>query len=146
VGSYIDTEYITTRVKDRYIVDLTDLNGGGVINETLLDETITTAESMINVKLANRYTVPVTTPAHVLNVLRHWTLQISKYLLYHYLMQQVPEDLAAVYNDIIDELNDIHAGKVQLEGATGKASPGIALVTDKTTTDVVFNDDMTSRY
>ncbi|MRR20939.1 DUF1320 domain-containing protein [bacterium] len=147
MGSYIDTVYVEGHIRSRHLVELTDTKGGSdVIDSTIIDDAISFAESMIEMKIAKYYVVPVTGPARILNILRFWSLQLVLWRLYQNLMKAVPEHVQVWYDDVMDELDKINKGEADLTGAGAQSGPAIAIAVDKTSNDVVYTQDTIDLY
>jgi phage gp36-like protein len=90
------------------LVQLTDREGTGDIDDTVLDRALNDADAEINGYLIGRYALPL---ASVPAVLQRLACEIARYHLYD---QSVPEAIAQRYKDAIRALEAIAKGTISL--------------------------------
>jgi phage gp36-like protein len=98
---------------EKELIQLTDIERSGTINDTKINSSINDATLRIDSYLIN-YETPVALPAGVLNKICR---DISRYFLYN---DCVPEHVLRAYNDQMDYLKAIASGKIKLKTTAGQ--------------------------
>lgn len=130
------------RIDQETVIQLTDDDNSGSVDQTVLDNKRADAAELIDTHLRGRYTVPVD-PAP--KILANIEADLLVYQLYtrrpNY---EIPESIKDSKKDALKLLMDINTGKVLLEDQPDIAEG--ALVTNKKSTDRLFGDDTLSRF
>jgi len=110
--SYCTTTDLITFFGRRELVELTDHDGIGDIDNAVVAKMIALADAEIDAQLRARYEVPVTpVPA----ILTAKACDIARYHLYDY---RVTEPVAQRYKDALAWLREVRDGKIDLGVAT----------------------------
>lgn len=93
------------------LIQLTDDDNVGTVNEGRVTEAISQADGEIDAYIGGRYSVPLSTvPA----IIRRCSCDISVYILYKRRVEVIPETRATSYKDAIRVLEQIRDGKMPL--------------------------------
>ncbi len=107
------TPYITNsdlNMPDDLLIQLTDDEGTGAVNQPRVDDAILKAEALIDSYCGKRYLVPFTAAPIIVKDL---AATIARYKLYSR-RALVSDDMAALYKDAVKTLTDISLGKASL--------------------------------
>jgi len=111
--SYCSSSDIESYVSTPTLIQLTNDEGGDVINDTVTQEAIIYASTLIDGYLRGRYTLPLDTQFPLLKIL---CIDISVYRLYSRRMRDdMPEVIENAYKNAISTLRDIQKGVVSLQ-------------------------------
>lgn len=111
--SYCSSSDIESYVSTPTLIQLTNDDGGDVINDTVTQEAIIYASTLIDGYLRGRYTLPLDTQFPLLKIL---CIDISVYRLYSRRMRdEMPEVIENAYKNAISTLRDIQKGVVSLQ-------------------------------
>lgn len=111
--SYCSSSDIESYVSTPTLIQLTNDEGGDVINDTVTQEAIIYASTLIDGYLRGRYTLPLDTQFPLLKIL---CIDISVYRLYSRRMRdEMPEVIENAYKNAISTLRDIQKGVVSLQ-------------------------------
>lgn len=92
------------------------------------------AASMINGYLAARYTLPL---LEVPDMVRGWALDATRYRLWS---DQAPEEVRRRYEDVLAQLRDMAARKIDLPPGASGAAPASGFMIDGYSAPRVFSD------
>lgn len=106
---YCNLLNIKKAISEEILIQLTDDDNLGAINEDNLNQAIQTADAEIDGYCAVKYTVPFTTVPPIINGL---SVEIVVYYLYK--RRTVPEKIEKAYDKAIARLKDISRGILSL--------------------------------
>lgn len=131
---YSTLEDIKKLLPEDIIIQLTDDENTGAVNQARVDEAIKAADAEINSYCATKYAVPFATVPDIVNSL---SVEIAIYNLHK--RRTMPEDIEKRYDKAIAKLKDISRGLITLgiDPAPAATSEGVA-ETNKTESDRVF--------
>jgi phage gp36-like protein len=109
---YISIPDIRGRITDAKLIQLTDFNSIGAVDESKITECIASACGMLDSYCGGRYSLPLTVTAQIKDA----AIAIAIYKL-HSLRQIAPEKVRTEYEDAISYLRDVAAGKATLDQA-----------------------------
>ena len=98
------------RMPDTTLVQLTDFDNAGSMNDARITEALDAASAMVDSYAGGRYTLPLTASKQVMDL----TLAIAVYKL-HTLRPPAPEQVRQDYDDAVRLLRDVAAGKATLD-------------------------------
>ncbi|MBO6273472.1 DUF1320 domain-containing protein [bacterium] len=111
--SYCSSSDIESYISTPTLIQLTNDEGGDVINNIVTQEAIIYASTLIDGYLRGRYTLPLDTQFPLLKIL---CIDISVYRLYSRRMRdEMPEVIENAYKNAISTLRDIQKGVVSLQ-------------------------------
>ena len=111
--SYCSSSDIESYVSTPTLIQLTNDDGGDVINDTVTQEAIIYASTLIDGYLRGRYTLPLDTQFPLLKIL---CIDIAVHRLYSRRMRdEMPEVIENAYKNAISTLRDIQKGVVSLQ-------------------------------
>ena len=126
------------------LIDLTDDNGDGVINQTVMDKAIATAGELVDGFLRGRESLPLDPVPGLLTAL---AADIALYRLYGRRPRlAIPDSLSDKYKNALKLLENIQKGQVILGAVQvgGEITPpAVSLVK---ASDRLFSDDKLSRF
>jgi phage gp36-like protein len=123
------------------VIQLTDDENLGVVNQTRLDESIAQADAEIDSYCGSRYTVPF---AVVPDIVKKLSVDIAIYNLYSRRVEEIPETRASRYRNAIRQLEGIAKGIISI-GETAIAEEG-GPESNKTDDDRIFTRDTLGGY
>src|SRR3990167_4705560 len=107
-------------IPETAIIQLTDDENVGSVNQARVDEAIAQADAEIDSYCGGRYTVPFTT---VPDICRKISVDIAIYNLYSRRVEEIPETRAERYKNAMRQLEGIASGKITI-GEPGGGGPG----------------------
>lgn len=140
--AYSTLEDLKTYMPERHLLQLTDQDDVGEIDEEIVDDAISRADNMIDAYLRGRYPSPITgtVPSEIKDI----STKLAAYNLYRKNMQMtLPEMVKDEYKDAMQLLKDIQSGK--LSPFTSTYEPTI-IVTNKTSSDKIYDSDTWGTY
>ncbi len=134
---YITLEDIKKLLPEEIIIQLTDDENTGAVNQARVDEAIKGADAEINSYCATKYAVPFTT---VPDIVKSLSVEIAIYNLHK--RRTISEEIEKRYDKAIAKLKDISRGLITLgvDPAPAATTEGGA-ETNKTESDRVFTRD-----
>ena len=110
--TYCNLDNIKQVISEAELIQLTDDNNTGVINENIVNSAISYAETTINGYISSRYSLPLSeTP----ELIKTFAIDLSIYRLHsRRFMLDMPESLEVRYKNIIRELEKIQKGTISL--------------------------------
>ena len=107
-------------IPEESLVQLTDDEGVGKVNQARIDEAIAQADTEIDAYLGTRYSVPFATVPTIVGKL---SVDMTIYHLYSRRVEEIPKTRADRYKDCLRLLEGIAAGKISIgEAAEPEAS------------------------
>jgi len=137
---YCTLDDIKGSMTEDRLIELTDEDDLGVIDQTKIDKAIKSADSLINSYCGTKYSVPFATAPDVVNT---WSIDIAIYYLYKNSdCDELPEKIKDAYKDAIKQLDGVSKGTISLgeDPAPSAASEGGAS-SNKDSSDRVFTRD-----
>lgn len=107
--TYATQQNLIDRYGENELIQLTDRQGLGTIDATVVSRALADADAQINGYLAARYTLPLSAP--VPTILERLACDITRYALYE---DRVTEIVEKRYKDAVALLRDVSAGKAEL--------------------------------
>jgi len=109
--AYCSLEDLKKALPEASLIQLTDDESLGAVNEERVSEAISKADGEIDGYIGGRYSVPLST---VPDVIRRCSVSIAVYLLYTRTMEDVPDTRRGDYKDALRILERIQDGKMTL--------------------------------
>ena len=94
------------------LIQLTDDNDTGQINQTVVNECIARGDAIINSYCSARYIIPFAAPAP--DVIRMLSEDLAIYNLYARRGEEIPDSVGEKYKNAIAQLRDISKGLIDL--------------------------------
>jgi phage gp36-like protein len=117
---YSTLEDIRKLMPEEVLVQLTDDEATGSVNQARVDEAIAQADAEVDSYCGGRYSVPFGT---VPDVVRKLSVDIAAYNLYSRRVDEVPESRAERYRDAVRQLEGIARGLISLGVDPAPPSP-----------------------
>jgi len=114
--AYITKDELEKRLSKEYLLMIADDDQDGVLDEQVIDEAISQAQSEVDTYIGTRYEVPISDPPQVVKKL---TADLAIYYL-HMRKDNMPEAVQKLYDGALKLLTLIAQGKVTL-GVTEEA-------------------------
>lgn len=141
--SYSALTDIKKLIPETVVIQLTDDENAGSLNQARVDEAIASADAEIDSYCGGRYTVPFTT---VPDIVKKISVDIAIYNLYSRRVEVIPETRAERYKNAIRQLEAIATGKISI-GETEEDVPETGGVKINTTADDrIFTKDTLSGF
>lgn len=132
-------------IPEETLVQLTDDEGLGSINQSRIDEAVSQADAEIDSYSGGRYSVPF---SPVPDIIKKISVDISIYNLYSRRVEQIPETRAERYRNAIRQLEGISKGTISMGEAeapqSSRAEGGVK--TNKSDEDRTFKKDTLGGY
>ena len=134
--AYIDTDFLIERFGERELLRLTDRSNSGAIVESVIDSSITDAESVIHSDVGNRYATPLVEAATT-SAIKRACADITRYRLYD---DKCPETVEKRNQEALLFLKDVSAGRATLGNVdpSGVSTTG-EIVTARNAKDRLFS-------
>ncbi len=130
---------IKAHIPEDNLIQLTDDENLGIVNQTRIDEAISYADEMIDGYLRGRYTLPL---SPVPGLIKKLSVDISIYYTYQRRLELImPEAMENRYKNAVKILEQIQAGKISLGTAGGDSPEPGQYKTNKTSEDKVFDKE-----
>ena len=114
--NYADKAAMVKRFGEQELIELTDRQGLGAIDDEVIDQSLEDATAKINGYLSSRYQLPLPS---VPSVVEPMCCDIARYYLY----DDVPaEQVTKRYDDAISYLKGVANGSVKLSASDGSGS------------------------
>lgn len=105
---YAEYSDVVDKLDDRLLIRLTDDQGTGSPDQSVIETYLDDAASRIDAKIGMRYQLPISTPPTALKV---WNVDLAVYLLLGR-RQDAPGDIwQSRYEDVMSDLNAVADGK-----------------------------------
>ena len=136
---YSTVDDIKKLIPEEVLIQLTDDEDLGVINQTRVDEAIAQADAEIDSYCGSRYSVPFST---VPDIVKKISVDIAIYNLYSRRLEEIPPTRAERYKNAIRQLEGIAKGIISIGEDPEPATPSQGgAETNKTTSDRIFTRD-----
>jgi len=137
--AYCTLEDIKKLLPEEIIIQLTDDENQGVVNQARVDEAIAQADAEIDSYCGSKYSVPFST---VPDIVKKISVDIAIYNLYSRKVEEIPATRAERYKNAIRQLEGIAKGIISIgeDPEPPRPSEGGSEV-NKTTNDRVFTRD-----
>lgn len=106
--TYATRQDLIDRFGEGELIQLTDRDGGGVIDDTVLNDALADADDEVNARLAARFTLPL---ASTPRVLVRVAADVARYYLYD---DRATDQVRRRYDDAIKLLTGIAQGTVNI--------------------------------
>jgi phage gp36-like protein len=130
-------------IPEAAIIQLTDDDDTGEINETNVTEAIAAADAEIDAYCAGRYTVPFETAPDQIKKL---SVDIAIYNLYKRKVETIPEAKKDSYNNATRMLKDLSTGKASLLVGTEEVADTGGPECTKTADDRIFSKEKLDNF
>jgi len=130
-------------IPETVIIQLTDDENTGSVNQERVDEAIASADAEIDSYCGGRYTVPFTT---VPDIVRKISVDIAIYNLYSRKVEEIPETRSDRYKNDIRQLGDIATGKITIGETDATVPESGGVQTNTTADDRIFTKDSMSGF
>lgn len=142
---YCTLDDLKDQIPETNIIQLTDDEGLGVVNQSRVDKAITTADSVIDGYLRGRYTLPLSTVPELVKTI---AIDITVYKLYERRLElEMPEAMSNRYKNATKLLDQIQKGLVKLGIESPDTGPGQGnYKTNKTAEDRTFNKSVLDKF
>lgn len=121
------------------VIQLTDDEDIGTVNQARVDESIAQADAEIDSYCGGKYSVPFST---VPDIVKKISVDIAIYNLYSRRVEEIPETRAQRYKNAIRQLEGIAKGIISIgEDPEPSAPTQGGIETNKTTDDRTFSKD-----
>lgn len=139
---YCTLDDIKDHIPEKNIVQLTDDEDLGVIDQAKVDNAIATADIIIDGYLRGRYALPLSNP--VPGLIKTLSVNLAIFHLYSRRLElEMPEAMISRYKNALKVLEQIQKGIVTLGIETAETGPGQGYYkTSKTSDDRVFSKDV----
>lgn len=107
---------VKKNLPEETLVQLTDDEGVGTVNQARLSEAIAQADAEINAYLGARFSVPF---SPIPEIVRTLSANMAIYHLYARRMEEIPKTRADRYNNALKTLGKIAAGEISIGAAEG---------------------------
>jgi phage gp36-like protein len=136
---------IKDQIPEANIIQLTDDEGFGVVNQARVDKAISTADSIIDGYLRGRYSLPLSTVPELIKTI---AIDIAIFKLYERRLElEMPEAMMARYKNALKMLEQIQKGLIKLGIESPDTGPGQGhYKTNKTAGDRLFNKSLLERF
>jgi phage gp36-like protein len=125
---------ILNQIDEETLIELTDDDKTGVVNETVLNANITDADSEINSYLEGNYTIPLSpVPARIRSI----SVDITIYNLYSRRDDTIPEIRKERYENAMKYLEAVSKGEINL---------GTSAIQPTTTPDTAVIESQTRKF
>ena len=131
-------------IPEESIIQLTDDENLGEINQSRVDEAIAQADAEIDSYCGGKYSVPFTTAP---DIVKKISVDIAIYNLYSRKVEEIPETRAERYKNAIRQLEGISKGIISI-GEAVEPTPATqgGPETNKTESDRIFTRDKLGGY
>lgn len=110
MGNYIVKADILKQITDADLIELTDDNNTGLVDDAIVDGAIINAEGEVDGYLAKRYATPVNP---IPDIVKAFTVDVAIHRIYGR-RQGAPEDIEKRYSNAIRFFRDVSKGVVTL--------------------------------
>ena len=142
---YCTLDDLKNHIPEANIIQLTDDEGLGTVNQARVDKAITTADSVIDGYLRGRYTLPLLTVPELIKTI---AIDITVYKLYERRLDlEMPEAMSNRYRNAVKLLDQIQKGLIKLGIESPETGPGQGhYKTNKTTEGRTFSKDILDKF
>lgn len=125
MANYLTESYLLTVFPEQDLIDLTDSEGVGEINQAVLASAIAAAEGEFHGYVGRRYQTPLSIDddAEMAETVRGVLVSLLTYKLWQPPRKpQVPQSVRDAYRDAVDWLKGVAKGEISLGAASGPAA------------------------
>jgi phage gp36-like protein len=142
--AYSTLDDIKAHIPEENLIQLTDDENLGTINQTRIDEAIEYADEIINGYLRGRYTLPL---SPVPGLITKLSVDLAIFHLYSRRLElEMPESMMQRYKNAIKLLEQIQRGLITL-GVDSDVTPEPGeYKTSKTSNDRIFTEEVWDKY
>jgi phage gp36-like protein len=142
---YCTLDDLKDHIPETNIIQLTDDEGLGVVNQARVDKAITTADSVIDGYLRGRYSLPLSTVPELIKTI---AIDIAVYKLYERRLElEMPEAMTNRYKNAGKLLEQIQKGLIKLGIESPDTGPGQGhYKTNKTAEDRTFSKSILDKF
>lgn len=131
-------------IPEEVVIQLTDDENTGAVNQTRVDEAIAQADAEIDSYCGGKYSVPFAT---VPDIVKKISVDIAIYNLYSRRVEEMPETRSDRYKNAIRQLEGIAKGNISIGEATEPtAAEQGGVEKNKTESDRIFTKDTLSGF
>lgn len=130
-------------IPEAQIIQLTDDESAGAVNEDVVDEAIAWADDLIDNHARGKYPVPITPVPEMVK-----KISVDLVIFWLYTRRQayeIPDGVQTRYNAAMRLLEKIQRGTIVLEAETGDVDTS-EMRTNKTEDDRIFNQDVLDTF
>lgn len=143
---YSSLNDIKKSISESEIVNLTDDNANGYIDETVVNECLSKADELINGYLRGKYLLPI---VNVPSLIKNISVELAIYYLYSRRFRtDIPESIEKIYKAQVKILEQIQKGFIVL-GIESQSVDGVQTGiyrTNRKISDKVFGKDFLNRF
>lgn len=142
---YCTISDLISQIPESNIIQLTDDEGLGVVNQARVDKAITTADSVVDGYLRGRYSLPLSTVPELIKTI---AIDITVYKLYERRLElEMPETMMSRYKNALKMLEQIQKGLIKLGIESAEAGTGQGhYKTNKTEADRTFSKSVLKKF
>ena len=142
---YIDSAYIKARVDDTTLTKLVrEKDGDETKDELAITSKIADAQSIVDSKIAKRYSTPVSSPS---DRLKQITFDIALYFIYRvHRTHKMDEEVKFAYEQALRDLTRIEDGKSNLVGVSELTSSPSKVLAYTKTSDLKMSKSLLDTY
>lgn len=147
--SYCTIDDIKKQIDEKVLIQLSNDSLGGdlseaAVDESIVNECITSADAYIDGKLRGRYTLPLPSPSEQIKSI---SVNLAIYYLYKRRFQtKVPTGIYSKFTDSDKALNEIQKGTITLGINTLFEPARSKFKSNKTSRDRLFGKEFMNRY
>lgn len=125
MNNYCNIDEVKNRFSPNELIQLTDDNRTGEVNDDVITREIFLANSLINGYLGKSFVLPMSVIPPLINVI---AIDLSIYNLYiRRLRMDVPDSIKEIYKNCVNSLKEIQKGNISL-GLETKANSSLSSV------------------
>lgn len=137
--AYSQKTDITDQLDEAVLIQLTDDDGAGAVDDDKVTRAIADADSTIDAYCQDRYTIPL---SPVPDKIRQVSVDVAIYNLFSRRGDSIPEVRKDRYSSAIKFMEQVNAGKIKLGSATPSQANTRDSVSIESNTRVFTRDDM----
>jgi phage gp36-like protein len=142
--SYCTLEDIKKAIPEENLIQLTDDDNLGVVNEDTVDDAVDYADQLIDGYLRGRYTLPLTSVPKLVTKL---SLDLAVFYLYSRRLElEMPKGMESRYKNAVRILGEIQKGNLSLSADEATEPTDGTYQTNKTSEDRVFSGTVLDTY
>lgn len=141
---YCTTNDILERFPEQTLISLTDDDGSGTVNQQRVDAAISDASSLMDLYLAERYSLPL---SEIPEPLKKIAVDISLYFIYSGRFDdEIPDNIRTRYKEALTVLQKINEGALILQGAETLSDFDSKAISDKDVSEMIFDKEHLDKY
>ena len=130
-------------IPETAIIQLTDDENVGSVNQARVDEAIAQADAVIDSYCGGRYTVPFATVPDIVNKM---SVDEAIYNLYSRKVEEIPPTRIDRHKDVIRQLEAISSGKITIGEPDADVPEAGGVQTNTTADDRIFTKDTLANF